>query len=41
MFYAEILAWIGADIILLSAYFFHVHAWIRASKTATATDKLP
>lgn len=41
IFYAEILAWIGADVILLSAYFFHVHAWIRASKTATATDKLP
>lgn len=27
IFYAEILAWIGADVILLSAYFFHVSIW--------------
>ncbi|MCM1127722.1 MAG: MATE family efflux transporter, partial [Lachnospiraceae bacterium] len=27
IFYAEILAWTGADIILLSAYFYHVSVW--------------
>lgn len=27
IFYAEILAWIGADVILLGSYFFHVSMW--------------
>ena len=27
IFYAEILAWMGADVILLGAYFFHVSVW--------------
>lgn len=27
IFYAEILAWMGADVILLSAYFYHITAW--------------
>ncbi len=32
IFYAEILAWIGADSILLGAYFFHVHRWKQNSR---------
>lgn len=31
IFYAEILAWTGADVILLSAYVFHVFQWKRLS----------
>lgn len=31
IFYAEILAWTGADVILLSAYVFHVFQWNRLS----------
>ncbi len=27
IFYAEVLAWMGADVILLGAYFFHVSVW--------------
>lgn len=33
IFYAEILAWIGADVILLSAYIYHVRKW---KKTTSA-----
>ncbi len=29
IFYAEILAWIGADVILLGAYIYHVYQWNR------------
>ena len=36
IFYAEILAWTGADVILVSAYVFHVFQWNRLSK---ATNK--
>lgn len=47
IFYAEILAWTGADIILLSAYFYHITAWKKlpdlaaASAVAKTKDKLP
>lgn len=34
IFYAEILAWIGADVILLAAYAYHVSKWNQLLKTA-------
>lgn len=34
IFYAEILAWIGADIILLSAYMYHVCKWRKFKASA-------
>lgn len=36
IFYAEILAWMGADIILLLAYFYHVTAWQKLPANASA-----
>lgn len=36
IFYAEILAWIGADIILMSAYIYHVRKWKKAKSTPAA-----
>jgi len=34
IFYAEILAWIGADVILLSAYIYHVWKWRNSKASA-------
>lgn len=47
IFYAEILAWIGADIILVSAYCYHITMWkkvpakVAAFADAKTKDKLP
>ena len=36
IFYAEMLAWMGADVILLSAYFYHITAWKKLPAAADA-----